>query len=71
MDIEITGDYHTMATFFDRVGRLSRIVNIENIQVSDPKTDKDRVILKTRFVATAFASFPPGQDEAETDKNKK
>lgn len=71
VDVEITGDYHTMATFFDRVGRLPRIVNIENIQVSNPETEKDRVILQTRFVATAFASLPPGQEETEKDEKKK
>ena len=55
VDVEIAGHYHTVATFFDRVGKLTRIVNIENIQMSNPRIEKDRVILQTRFVATAFA----------------
>lgn len=56
VDIEIVGHYHTVATFFDRVGKLSRIVNIKNIQMSNPRVVNDRVMLQTRFVATAFAA---------------
>jgi type IV pilus assembly protein PilO len=56
VDIEIVGYYHTVATFFDRVGKLSRIVNIKNIQMSNPRIVNDRVMLQTRFVATAFAA---------------
>jgi type IV pilus assembly protein PilO len=32
--IDVSGDYHGLAMFFDRVGRLSRIINIENMVVS-------------------------------------
>ena len=32
--IELEGTYHNLALFFDRVGRFSRIINIENLRVS-------------------------------------
>ena len=32
--MSVQGDYHNLASFFDRVARLNRIVNIENIQMS-------------------------------------
>ena len=35
--MNIKGDYHNMAIFFDQVARLSRIVNIQNIQISKSK----------------------------------
>src|SRR5215813_12484522 len=33
-DIELDGPYYSMLTFFDRVGKLERIVNISNLLVS-------------------------------------
>ncbi len=33
VNIQINGGYHNLAMFFDRVGRLSRIVNILNIKM--------------------------------------
>lgn len=32
--INLTGDYHNLALFFDRIGRFSRIINIENLNVA-------------------------------------
>lgn len=56
VDVEIAGSYHTVATFFDRVGKLPRIVNIGNIRMSNPRLDKGRLIVQITFVATAFAA---------------
>jgi type IV pilus assembly protein PilO len=69
VDVEIAGDYHLVAGFFDRVGKLPRIVNIENISMANPKLIRDREMLQIRFVATAFASYePPKETEAEAGK---
>ena len=32
--IRLNGSYHNLALFFDRVGRFSRIVNIENLKIA-------------------------------------
>jgi type IV pilus assembly protein PilO len=37
VSIQVTGNYHNLALFFDRVAALSRIVNIENIKMSTGK----------------------------------
>jgi type IV pilus assembly protein PilO len=34
INIRVNGTYHNLALFFDRVGRFSRIINIENLRVS-------------------------------------
>ena len=36
-DIELDGPYYSMLNFFDRVGKLERIVNISNLLVSNTK----------------------------------
>ena len=38
VSIKVTGSYHEVATFFDKVSRLPRLVNIDDINLSAPKT---------------------------------
>ena len=59
VDVEIEGGYHTIATFFDSVADLPRIVNITGIRMSNPRLDRGRVLMQTSFVATAFAAASP------------
>lgn len=54
VDIVVRGGYHDVVTFFDEVGRLNRLVNIGNIEIKNPKTAGDQVILETSTVATTF-----------------
>lgn len=54
MKIEISGRYHQLAKFFYQVGQLDRIINIENISVTDPKKDGDEFSIKVVALATAF-----------------
>jgi type IV pilus assembly protein PilO len=56
VSISVAGTYHEVATFFDEVGRLSRIVNITDIVIMDPELDKSdkRVKTQTSCVATTF-----------------
>jgi type IV pilus assembly protein PilO len=57
LKIEVTGPYHNVATFFDKVSRLSRIVNIGNVKMTQAKAAKtkgDTVILKTACTATTY-----------------
>jgi type IV pilus assembly protein PilO len=51
--MNIKGDYHNLALFFDQVARLSRIVNIQNIQMSSAK-EKDSKDLNTKCMAVTY-----------------
>jgi type IV pilus assembly protein PilO len=33
INMELTGTYHNLGLFFDRVSRLSRLVNLRNIKI--------------------------------------
>jgi type IV pilus assembly protein PilO len=33
INVELTGTYHNLGLFFDRVSRLSRLVNVRNLKV--------------------------------------
>ncbi|MCB0358553.1 MAG: type 4a pilus biogenesis protein PilO [Bdellovibrionales bacterium] len=54
VEMEVYGTYHQVATFFDEVGHLERIVNLGDIHMQEPKVDSDSVFLRTSVVATTF-----------------
>ena len=54
VDITVKGSFHNTVGFFDEVGRLNRLVNIDNIGFKNPTVAGDGVILETTSVATAF-----------------
>ncbi len=56
MRVELSGRYHQIAKFFYGVGQLDRIINIENISITDPKKNADEYLLKVEALATAFHS---------------
>jgi type IV pilus assembly protein PilO len=51
--MNIKGDYHNLAIFFDQVARLSRIVNIQNIQMVVAK-DKNSNDLSAKCMAVTY-----------------
>jgi type IV pilus assembly protein PilO len=60
VNVEVAGGYHAIATFFDRIGRMPRIVNISNLKMSTPMDEKGHVTIQTTFDAIAFAAVPGG-----------
>lgn len=52
MDIE--GNYSEIATFFDKISKEDRIINVTNISMSDPKIKNGKVILKASCLAKTF-----------------
>jgi len=64
VDITVKGNFHNTVGFFDEVGRLNRLINIDNIGFKNPTVSGDNVVLETTSVATAFRFL----DEAERRK---
>ena len=54
VDITVKGNFHSTVNFFDEVGRLDRLVNINNIGFKNPTVAGERIMLETTSVATAF-----------------
>ncbi|MFY3742883.1 type 4a pilus biogenesis protein PilO [Anaeromyxobacter sp. Red801] len=50
----VTGTFHEIATFFDALGRMQRIVNVTDISLDSPKDVSGKVILNGKFLATTF-----------------
>ncbi len=54
MKLEMSGRFHQIAKFAYEAGRVERIINIENIEMSDPHLDGDEVKVKAKCLATTF-----------------
>jgi type IV pilus assembly protein PilO len=59
MRIDLTGRFHQIAKFAYELGKVDRIINVENIELTDPKVVGDEVILHARCLATAFHALTP------------
>lgn len=63
MKLEILGKYHQVAKFFYGVGQLERIINMENIALTDPRKDGEEYLVKVESLATAFRAITETQEE--------
>jgi len=52
--LKIEGSFHEVATFFDRIGKLNRIVNIRDISMSSPFSRSGKIILTTDGTAVTY-----------------
>jgi type IV pilus assembly protein PilO len=64
VDIVVRGGFFNAATFFDEVGKLNRLVNIDNIELKNLKVGSDQVILEISTLTTTYRFL----DEAERKK---
>ncbi len=59
MKLEIGGKFHQIAKFAYEAGRVERIINVENLEMSDPKLEGDEMKLKAKCLATTFHAVKP------------
>lgn len=65
VDMVVRGTYHQVAAFFDKVGRMARIVNVTDVNIKSPlKPEGDAVLLDTGCAAVTFRFL----DEAERER---
>ncbi len=66
ISLELDGSYHNLAYFFDRLSRLSRIVNVSNLKVDAKQEPSIASTIKATCTATTFVFIesppppPPG-----------
>jgi type IV pilus assembly protein PilO len=59
MRLELTGRFHQIAKFAYELGKMDRIINVENIELTDPRVTGDEIVLHARCLATAFHALAP------------
>ena len=68
VSIRVTGHYHNVALFFDKVAMLSRIVNIDDIKMASTKGNMN-LITSCKAVTYRFVETKP--EKASSSKKKK
>jgi type IV pilus assembly protein PilO len=59
MKLQMSGKFHQIAKFAYELGKVDRIINVENIQLGDPHMVGDEIILNGSCLATAFHALKP------------
>lgn len=70
VDISVSGTFHQVATFFDEVGNLSRIVNIDAIAIKEPKVKPELIEIKADCVGTTFRYLDESERKLAKEKAK-
>ncbi|MFM2246796.1 MAG: pilus assembly protein PilO [Pseudomonadota bacterium] len=68
--LEVTGSYHEVAMFFDQLSRMSRIVYVQDVTMSDPDERGDKVYLTVTGKAVTFRFLTDEEKAAEAAKAK-
>src|SRR5207247_2887689 len=69
INMEVTGDYHDLGVFFDRISKYSRIINVDNVQIAANSSGKGSIrstFTAPRFVYDAKGASHAGRDVRET-----
>ena len=59
VQLNLEGSFLQLGKFFYQVGKLDRIINIENITLDNPKISDNGVIMHAKALATTFRALEP------------
>ena len=64
--VAVDGRYHDLAILFNRLGNFSRIMNVENINITALGTQETKTI-SSQFTAKTFVYVEPKEEAASTE----
>lgn len=67
IDLEITGDYHNLALFFDRLSNFSRLFNVEDFSIKALQRQTDANTITASYTAKTYIF----REETPAQKKKK
>ncbi len=59
INVDVDGSYHNLGLFFDRVSRLSRLVNVGSVKIKNQGTPRPSNTIGVSCVATTFVYVEP------------
>ena len=71
VSVIVTGTFHQVATFFDEVGHLPRIVNINNISILKPEISDEKVTITSDCQAVTFRYLDEAERIAQEEQQQK
>jgi type IV pilus assembly protein PilO len=69
VSLEVSGSFHEVAMFFDRLSKMNRIVYVQNIEIGDPQERGGKVFLTVEGNAVTFR-FLKDDERASVGKSK-
>jgi len=70
VNVEMQGAYHRLGYFFSALSGLNRIVNVENLKLSNPEVAGNEAVMKISFNALTFSSVPESEAKKVQPKGK-
>jgi len=70
ISIDMTGNYHNLAIFFDRLGNFARLFNVENFTIKNVRDQSDSTTITATTTAKTYIFREPEPVE-ETPQKKK
>lgn len=71
VEVQVAGTFHQITTFFDEVGHLSRIVNINNMDLRDPKIkDNEDLVQVTAGCNTVTYRYLDESERVQSQEKK-
>ncbi|MCB1152027.1 MAG: type 4a pilus biogenesis protein PilO [Deltaproteobacteria bacterium] len=64
IELQMTGNYHNIAIFFDKISKQDRIINISNVKLSQPTLVGGETRVNASCTVTAFRFVPQAQPAA-------
>jgi type IV pilus assembly protein PilO len=73
VELKLSGGYHDLALFYDKIASLPRIVNISDLLIEKPQEVDGRNILQASCTAKTykFIEEKPGEQDKQDKKKKK
>lgn len=71
VDIVVRGGFFNAVTFFDEVGKLNRLVNIDNIDLKNPKVGGEQVALEISTLTTTYRFLDEGERKKVAEEKAK
>ncbi len=60
--VELDGNYHNLALFFDRISRFPRIINVDNLRVKAIRNQTSFRTIEVSFTAKTFVYKEPSEE---------
>ncbi len=71
IDLEITGDYHNLALFFDRLSHFSRLFNIEDFSIKALQRQTESNTISASYTAKTYIFREESPAQAGTKAKRK
>ncbi len=72
INIEISGTYHNLGIFFDKLSKFSRLFNVNNFTITALNNQTDTLTIGAKFVTTTyyFLEQPPQQAKSSDSSQR-